>query len=130
MLLLVPILYGCQESQSSYETIAVETNNGVQWKANTETTAGISNMQSILSNFEGKKMTSEEKVELRNKLENEFMNIFNACTMEGAAHDQLHNFLMPMTDIMEDISNENTKVSKTAVRELKQHLSTYTNYFE
>jgi hypothetical protein len=109
---------------------SVQTDNGKRWIANPETTAGIANMQTILSKYEGKTLEPKTQAKYKNELENEFQNIFKQCTMKGEAHNQLHNFLLPMKAMFESIESENPEEAEEAANELKQHLSTYKNYFE
>lgn len=50
--------------------------------------------------------------------------------MKGEAHNQLHNYLLPMQDLFEQIANGDLKESKAAVERLATHLSDYKTYFQ
>ena len=109
---------------------AVQTDNGKLWTANPETTDGIANMQVILVKYENETLESGTQDKLKTELENEFQNIFKQCTMKGEAHNQLHNFLVPMKAMFDGIGSEVPEETTAAVNELSQHLATYKNYFE
>jgi hypothetical protein len=101
----------------------VELDNGAKWTANPETTQSISVMQDFLK-------TQSEKLsaaEIKDRLQNEFKLIFKNCTMTGAAHDQLHNYLLPLRDKINALNDDNRK---TALSELQNYLNSYNRYFQ
>jgi hypothetical protein len=113
-------------AQYSYEEPQwppVELDNGAKWTANPETTQSISAMQNFLKNQSHKLSSAEIKVELLN----EFKLIFKNCTMTGAAHDQLHNYLLPLRDKINAL-NENNR--EAALTELHNYLNSYNRYFK
>jgi hypothetical protein len=128
LILFLPLFF--QACSGDQHGSAVQTDNGKLWAANPETTAGIANMQVILTKYEGETLEPETQAKLKKELEIEFQNIFKQCTMKGEAHNQLHNFLLPMKGMFEGIESETPEESEGAVKELKQHLITYKNYFE
>jgi hypothetical protein len=127
-LFLLPLLAliaisACQEDHTGHAA-AVQLDNGKRWQANPETTAGIANMQAILTNYEGRD-GAEDRQAMRAELEAAFQDIFAQCTMKGEAHDQLHNYLFPMKDLFGQIES-----SDEAIEQLKAHLGAYEGYFE
>ena len=101
---------------------AVTLDNGQRWKANPETTSGIANMVTILSAYDP--ATGDPTV-LKETLEAEFGLIFERCTMEGEAHNQLHNYLLPIHHQLRDFAA--TEAQRIA---LGEHLAAYGNYFK
>ncbi len=99
--------------------------NGQRWIANPETTAGIAQMQAILEKYDGQNGGA-----IREELEAAFQDIFRQCTMKGEAHDQLHNYLMPMKGLMEQTGSDDAAASRAAAESLKAHLSEYSTYFQ
>lgn len=97
----------------------VKLDNGKRWVANAETTEGIKNMMNFIYDFEAEVQTYEQ---LQEDLQNEFRMIFKKCTMTGEAHDQLHNYLIPLKEKIEKVSEEN-------LSEIQDYLNTYKNYF-
>lgn len=116
------------EEHSEHST-AVTLNNGQKWPANAETTEGIRKMSSLLEAF-SKEPKVEDYNSLKIKLENEFDMILQKCTMTGEAHDQLHNFLLPMKEIIEKLSSNSADEQKEASGNLKTHLKEYDKYFQ
>ncbi len=129
-LFLFAFLQACGDQSHHGETVAVQADNGKPWQANSETTTGIAKMQTIIVDFEGGTMNEEDRKKLRKGLEDEFQNIFKQCTMTGEAHNQLHNYLLPMKGKFEKIDENDPKEAELAINELKHYLSTYKNYFE
>jgi hypothetical protein len=111
------------EQEEDFQFPAVSLNAGQLWEANTETTQGIKNMQQLIADYS---IESENSEELISNLKAEFGMIFKKCTMTGEAHEQLHNYLIPLKtkieSLSEPISDENTN-------DLKMYLEDYFNYF-
>ena len=106
----------------------VSLNNGEKWQANPETIEGIRNMTSFV-NAVPASPTADDCKALQANLENEFKMIFEKCTMTGEAHDQLHNYLLPLKDRIADLNNKEGSSCTTAVDGVKQHLGEFGNYF-
>lgn len=130
LLFVLPFLNACGDSHHHGEATVVSLDNGKRWKANPETTSGIVEMQAILANYEGRASEGEARKALRKELEAAFQNIFKQCTMTGAAHDQLHNYLLPMKGMFEKLESKTPGESEQAFEQLKKHLAEYQAYFE
>lgn len=130
LLFTLPLLYACGDSHHHGEAAAVQLDNGKRWKANPETTSGIAAMQAILAKYEGGASDENARKALREELESAFQNIFKQCTMKGEAHDQLHNYLLPMKGLFEKIESQAPGESEQATGQLKKHLEAYQTYFE
>jgi hypothetical protein len=109
---------------------AVQLDQGKRWIANPETTAGIADMQAILAKYEGQALDAASRKALRAELETAFQDIFKQCTMKGPAHDQLHNYLLPMKALFEKIESETAGESEAGIGQLKQHLADYQTFFQ
>lgn len=111
------------EQEEDFQFPAVSLNAGQLWEANTETTQGIKNMQQLLDSYPKENSNPDELIA---GLKTEFGMIFKKCTMTGEAHEQLHNYLIPLKtkieSLSEPISDENTN-------DLKMYLEDYFNYF-
>lgn len=129
-LLTLPFLKACAGDQHHGKTEAVQLDNGKRWLANSETTAGIADMQAILAKYEGKTADASSRKTMRAELETAFQDIFNQCTMQGSSHDQLHNYLLPMKALFEKIESETAGESEAAIGQLKHHLAEYQTYFQ
>jgi len=127
--LALPIFQACSSDHPG-KAGPVQLNQGNRWLANSETTTGIAEMQAILSKYEGKTAEVANRKSLRDELELAFQGIFKQCTMTGPAHDQLHNYLLPMKAQFEKIESENAMEAEEAIKQLKQHLAEYNTYFQ
>jgi hypothetical protein len=119
-----------QTVEESHESEGVlKLNNGDLWMANAETTEGIRKMTQLIINFsESENMDAYPK--LKTKLETEFGTIISKCTMTGEAHDQLHNYLLPMKPLFKDLAAEDLATRKSGLEKLTKHLSEYSAYFK
>ncbi|MHB1148258.1 MAG: hypothetical protein ACYC01_11785 [Lutibacter sp.] len=116
-----------EESHESEEVL--QLNNGDLWMANAETTKGIQKMSQLVGNFTDTE-NMEAYRELKTKLEAEFGTIISKCTMTGEAHDQLHNYLLPMKPLFKDLAAEDLATRKSGLEKLAKHLSEYSAYFK
>ncbi|PHR72894.1 MAG: hypothetical protein COA67_04110 [Lutibacter sp.] len=116
-------------NKSSIKIEGVSLDNTKLWQANSETTEGIKKMQNLMQSF-----SEEENVSayasLKSNLEVEFTNIFQKCTMNGEAHNQLHNYLKPMIGIFKGLESSDLKICQSNFKTLENRLAGYTNYFE
>ena len=136
------IFISCKENkkQQTIEPVQIEEethesegvlvlNNGNLWMANAETTEGIQNMSQLVTNFTNTE-NMEAFPELKSKLEAEFGAIISKCTMTGEAHNQLHNYLLPMKPLFKDLASEDLATRKFGLEKLTKHLSEYSAYFK
>jgi hypothetical protein len=107
----------------------IQLNNGLQWMANAETTDGIGKMLTRTKNF-SQESSHEEYIALSDSLNADFSMIFKKCTMKGEAHNQLHNYLLPMRNMMRDVADSSEDVRLSALDQLQTHLSDYGSYFQ
>ena len=123
---LMAIMVGaCGNKNHDDNASNLQLDNGKKWKANSETTAGINNMIAIVDRYnEGG--DNGDYAQLKSDLEKEFKLIFKNCTMTGAAHDQLHNYLMPLKDIIDQLDEPQPET----ILLLDDHLQMYFEYFE
>ena len=119
-----------QTEEETHESEGVlKLNNGDLWMANAETTEGIEKMTQLITNFrESENMEAYPK--LKTKLETEFGTIISKCTMTGEAHDQLHNYLLPMKPLFKDLAADDLETRKAGLEKLTKHLSEYSAYFK
>jgi hypothetical protein len=95
---------------------------GQRWIANPETTSGIATMVATLQAFDPAKGDASA---LKAALEEEFGLIFERCTMTGEAHNQLHNYLIPIHHALREFDGNNAHQREA----LAAHLATYATYF-
>lgn len=115
-----------ENNEAEEETVGkLILNNGNKWQANAETTEGITKMLTAVNEYLKKGDTDSKK--LGEGLEKNFTTILQKCTMSGAAHEQLHNFLLPLKAKIEKLKETDNVES---VKEIQAYLNDYGNYFE
>lgn len=111
------------ELSADAEVPAVKLDNGERWVANPETTSGIANMVAVI---EKQAAAPADANVVKAELEDEFALIFERCTMTGEAHDQLHNYLIPIHQRLSGFDASDA----AQLAEMKSYLATYGNYFK
>ncbi len=126
-----PILQGIKNTlpQQNLESTNIQLDNGKRWIANPETKIGIENMISIMSSFE-EKDNVDAFGPLTISLKSEFSMIFKKCTMTGEAHNQLHNFLLPIKGLLETLPSNNLHLSQERYNKLNNDLKEFKKYFK
>lgn len=100
-------------------------NGDQRWEANPETTEGIKNMQSLI-----KAQLDAGAIDLqvlKPALEQEFSLIFKRCTMTGEAHNQLHNYLIPLKSLLEEM--DGNEDPNHVVNQVNEYLAKYFLFF-
>ncbi len=126
-ILATGLLISCGNGHGKVEP--VQLNDGKKWKANPETSLGIRNMIKLVDAFPAEPGLADFHG-LKEGVEKEFNFIFQECNMTGEAHNQLHNYLLPMTDLFKKIGSDDAAVCKEGVATLKPHLVSYSTFFE
>jgi hypothetical protein len=121
---IISLMMAC-DHKANHQHDSVKTtvvlNNGERWEANPETTEGINNMINLVADFQ--QQSPSDYAALKDKLDVEFKTIFQKCTMKGEAHDQLHNYLIPLKKEIDSLSEKN-------VNQVESYLKTYNRYFQ
>jgi len=68
--------------------------------------------------------------ELSLRLMEQFEYIFRECTMKGVAHDQLHNYLLPMKVYFEELNSTDMNIAENGLKRFQQHLALFPKYFK
>lgn len=112
------------EQEDDFQFATVSLDEGQLWEANAETTQGIKNMQQLIADYSTENGNTEELI---TNLQAEFVMIFKKCTMTGEAHEQLHNYLIPLKFKIENFSEG--KIDKNS-DDIEKYLKDYFNYFQ
>lgn len=128
LLLALVFVTACGGSHESSST-PVTLDNGKRWIANPETTSGINNMRGQIGRFTGHEDV-DAYAQLKVRLVDEYNLIFKNCTMKGEAHEQLHNYLVPMNKMFEGLASTDLNTCKESFKAINTHLDSYTTYFE
>ncbi|HKK39870.1 MAG TPA: hypothetical protein VJ949_10665 [Cryomorphaceae bacterium] len=101
----------------------VQLNDGERWEANAATIEGIENLTEMVMTFDAAEGDYDI---LQSKLREEFGLIFKNCTMKGEAHEQLHNYLLPLMELFGKLTLEDRE---DALAKIKEHLARFDTYF-
>ncbi len=108
---------------------AVTIINGEKWRVNFATNKGIRNMKELMADFKQDSDLAGYR-ELGASLQKEFQHIFQRCDMTGEAHNQLHNYLHPMSGWFKTFKEGSLDECQSASKALMEHLDEYDSYFK
>lgn len=118
-------------ASSAAPEFSIQLDNGKKWQANVETSEGVNQMMASVKKAISKEIsTIEDYRALGASLQTAFNGIFKNCTMTGEAHDQLHNFLLPMVDMVKTFEQKELAACEKTLPEIKTHLGSYYDFFE
>ncbi len=118
-----------EEHQQHQETKAIELNNGEKWKVNEEMMPYIRSMENDINVF-----SIAEQKDYKSFSEKLRMNIdllISSCTMKGKAHDELHKWLLPYIQLVNELSE--TKDKTEAAKQFQNIQTSFTvfkQYFQ
>lgn len=140
------MLFGCgnnadQKSNEHSETVhqddhhhdddneTIELNNGEKWKVDNNMMVHIRTMEQDFSAYE----TAQNKdfKELAYSLQANIDLLTSNCTMKGKAHDELHKWLLPYIETVEELSaSKSDKDAAEYLSEIKLSFQTFNQYFQ
>lgn len=107
----------------------LQLNNGKKWAADEHTAAVVGDMKMELSDFE--KTGQSNYKGLADSLTSQLDVLVAGCTMTGPAHDELHKWLVPLTESLKDLrAAKDAWNAEEAVGEIGQSLEAFDHFFE
>jgi hypothetical protein len=118
-----------EEHQHNAEIQTIELNNGEKWKVDANMITHIRNMENDVISFS--KAQQKDYESLAEKLQSNIELLTSNCTMKGQAHDELHKWLLPYIDIVNELSEakDETAASKQ-FDNIKISFTTFNQYFQ
>ena len=111
------------------ENTAIELDNGNKWKVVDEMMLHIQNMERDVTEFKGSELADYKN--LSSQLTNNLDLLTSNCTMTGKAHDELHKWLLPYIDLVDELSKASTKEEASSdFEEIKSSFETFNKYFQ
>ena len=104
---------------------AIVLNNGEKWKVDDNMMEHIRNMEKEVVSLD-KEKPENYKVAAGNLKKNLDLLTSN-CTMNGQAHDELHIWLLPFIELVEDFSKDK---SNENLAKIQESFTTFNQYFE
>ncbi|MBZ0112585.1 MAG: hypothetical protein K8J08_09000 [Thermoanaerobaculia bacterium] len=93
-----------------------------KWKMDEHTRTMFSTMEARMSSVDG-----VDGRELGKALQEDAQTLIAGCTMQGAAHDELHQYLSTFLSALNSLAESGTP---EATRLVEEHLELYPRYFE
>lgn len=110
-------------------TEALSLHNGKKWKVNEEMKPFIMESEKMLRDFI--KKNAKDYSALAEKLKEKNTGLIKSCTMKGESHDELHKWLHPHMELIEELQKaENSEEAEAVIVKLNNSFETYNEYFK
>lgn len=110
-------------------TNKLSLDNGVKWKVNPEMMVHVQQMKTDIAKFATE--TAGDYKLLADKLTKGNDQLIASCTMQGAAHEELHKWLLPFIDLVGQFSNATDQETANKTFQLVQNsMKEFDEYFE
>lgn len=115
--------------EHDHESEAIELNEGQKWIVDDSMMVHIRNMETDVNKFSGK--TVDDYQLLATSLQDNIDRLTSNCTMTGKAHDELHKWLLPYIDTVDEFAAQTEQTAYASQLELiKISFTTFNQYFE
>lgn len=114
------------EPMSESPTLNLALNNGQKWHMDKHTRTVLASMKRKADTVSAENATLDERQSLGAVLNKDLETLINGCTMEGDAHNALHEFLVPFMPAVQELEKTGDQHALTQTQDL---LSAYTNFF-
>ncbi|HRP01383.1 MAG TPA: hypothetical protein PLE30_01935 [Candidatus Kapabacteria bacterium] len=116
-------------NHSEEDNSPLTLDNGKKWKVNDEMRPFVLQGEEIVGKFYDLKDTNYAALAVDIKrLDDE---LIKSCTMDGKSHDELHKWLNPHLELVDDLSKASTASNGSAiVAKLKDSYKKYHQYFQ
>lgn len=127
-LLLLPFLFSaCGNPTHGQEQI--ELNDGKKWKVNEEMKPHIEAGRALLTTYLAEGGTDSKT--LAAGLQEHNSKLIRSCTMDGKSHDELHKWLHPHLELVQELSKAQSADEVTRVTDkLEASYDLYDQHFE
>ncbi|MCO5232898.1 MAG: hypothetical protein LC105_05140 [Chitinophagales bacterium] len=85
----------------------IELNNGEKWIVNEEMKPFVLKGSQMVDEYIQRKGTDYKK--LASDIEDQNNQLINSCTMDGKSHDELHKWLHPHLELVDDLKNASSQ---------------------
>lgn len=115
--------------EHDHNSESIQFDNGEKWKVVDEMMGHIRNMEDDVKQFDTQ--SERDYGSLALKLQDNIKLLTSNCTMEGQAHDELHKWLLPYMDMVDELSEvvSNEKEIQ-AYSKIQSSFITFNTYFK
>ena len=100
-------------------------NNGEKWKVDDNMMEHIRNMEKDVTAFAGN--SDKNYAQLVTNLKTNLDLLTSNCTMKGQAHDELHKWLVPYMELVDNLEKE---ASEAQFKAIQNSYTTFNQYFQ
>jgi hypothetical protein len=130
--ILMTTLIGTQCEQkntgTNHELKTLQLNNGEKWKVNDEMMPHLTEMQEIILNYD---MEAGDYKTLASSLDSHNKKLIKSCTMKGESHDQLHLWLHPYLEMVDNLGKaESLEAATIIINQIKESFKSFNQYFQ
>ncbi len=119
------------EQQNPHDTgdLSIELNKGEKWKVDDNMMVIIREMEQEVNNFAA--ASQQDYPALAGKLQGQIEELTSNCTMKGKAHDELHKWLLPYIDLVNELSEAQSKdVAAGKFEAIQSSFKIFNKYFQ
>lgn len=117
------------EEHHHQEVQAIELNNGQKWKVDDSMMVYIRNMEKDINEFAASDIKDYKSISKKLKANIDLLT--SGCTMTGKAHDELHKWLLPYIDIVNELAEtKDEKEAAVQFKKIQTSFITFNRYFE
>lgn len=106
--------------------VEVQLNNGAKWQADLAANQAIKDLPDIINSPENE----TNGPQLKDTLMGRINRLFKECTMQGEADKQLHHFMIPLINKINELGSESAGDLNARKKDILSYLNTYHHYFE
>ncbi len=119
-------------SHEEVHTTELSLNNGAKWNADTATNQRVTDLRTIADNFKILPAPAQnEYTILGNDLNNVLQKMIQECTMTGADHEALHQWLEPVLKETNELKNTtDTTIARKNFDTIDKQIDAYHTYFK
>lgn len=111
------------------EEDAIELNNGEKWKINEEMKPFVIQGEALVEKYMQGNDTDFKKLAI--SLEEQNDKFISSCRMDGKSHDELHKWLHPHLELVEELKEESDTAEATAlVHRIHASYALFHSYFQ
>lgn len=113
------------EHSESLSANGLQLNNGEKWTADEPTNQGMIQMHTFIS--KAISQSDSKPLIIKEKLTEQFNSLLKQCTMQGEDHNQLHLYLVPLKQQIDELDE---KSGKEKLNKIESYITEYHTYFK
>lgn len=117
------------ESHYNESSDAIELNNGEKWIVNEEMKPFVLKGEELVNTF--MEENNMDYATLAAQIKEQNTQLIKSCTMTGKSHDELHKWLHPHLELVQELAETTDETqAKASVQKLEESYQDYHKYFQ